>query len=69
MMLLHGLLLVFSLITIAPLLIVFSMALPSPPSAEDEPEPTIETVSVRLHRSQELEKIHACQLNPSPFRR
>lgn len=66
MMLLHGLLLVFSILTIAPLMIIFSLALPSPPDAEDDPEPTIETVSVHLHRSEELEEIYARRLSASP---
>ena len=69
MMLLHGLLLVFSIITVAPM-IVFSMALPSPRDSEDEPQPPIDAVPVRLCRSEEIEKIpvYARRLNPSPFR-
>jgi hypothetical protein len=70
MMLLHGLLVVFSIITVAPLLIVFSMALPSPPDADGEPQAPIDAIPVRLCRSEEIEETPVCarQLNPSPFR-
>jgi hypothetical protein len=71
MALIHGLLLVFSIITVAPLLIVFSMAVPSPPDAE--PQPPIVAVPVHLYQSEELDDVeeipvYARQLNPSPFR-
>jgi len=75
MMLLHGLLLVFSIITVAPLLIVFSMALPSPPDADGVPEPPIDAVPAHLNCTEELDELdeledipaYARQLNPTPF--
>jgi hypothetical protein len=73
MALLHGLLLVFSILTVAPLLIVFSMAVPSLPDADGEPQPPIVAVPVHLYQSEELDDVeeipvYARQLNPSPFR-
>jgi hypothetical protein len=70
--LLHGLLLVFSFITIAPLMIVFSMTLPTT-AIPDEPDtevlPVQEALPTRRRRPRALQEApsQTRQLAPAPL--
>jgi hypothetical protein len=69
MMLLHGLLLVFSVIAVAPLMIICSMTIPNAPGSEEELEPAIEAAPVRQRSPKAVEEapvIYARQLSPAP---
>jgi hypothetical protein len=69
--LLHGLLLVFSLITVAPLMILFSMTIPTTPPAgasDDAVSLALEPLPTRQRRPQAPQEApsHTRQLAPLP---